>query len=336
MPTPTERRIIQERRARARGSRLVLALEELLEREVEPEDEEDFRFLEMLLRARAIPRSKGVFSPSMLGSCMRQAYFAKTGVDPHKAHSPQTNGYFLHGNFIHLKWQFALWKAHREGLIELVTVSIDSERATLLEMRENGDLSLEEYDAWVAALNFYGDGTRPAVEIRVRSKAGDFSGTIDAIIRIVTRYYLVDFKGINLIDYQRALKKGAKFEYRVQVVGYAMIVNGSDEFDFTIKQCLLVSECKAGPISGRGSPLALHEAVVDVDDYKDEVRNRLKRLREHVAEESIPAPACVSTRHQSYQECPFNRLCLEEVRRIQSKREKAAGSSKRNWQVARP
>jgi hypothetical protein len=316
VPTPTEKRIIQERNAKKRGMILPAILEELLEDEVRPDDDEDFRFLGMLARARARDREEGVFSPSMLGSCVRQAYFAKTGEDKHKAQSPQTNGYFLKGDFVHFQWQFALWKAHRKGLLELVTIKAESPE-----------------------LDFYGDGTRPAVEVRVKSGQGDFAGTIDAIVKIKGVYYVVDFKGINVVDFMRAVKRGAKTEYRVQIVGYAMIVNGSDEFHFNVKKCLLVHECKAGPQLGSGgSPIALHETVVDVDDHKSEVRARLKSLRDYVAKEQLPPPACVSTRHQGFQECPFNRFCLVEVKQRQREHEKKAQARARNtrFQVARP
>jgi hypothetical protein len=310
MPTPTEARILRRRRARESGDKLRPILESLLENEVEPKDEDDFRFLANLLRARANPREKAVFSPSMLGSCVRQAYFAKTGVEAHKAHSTQTNGYFLKGNFVHLQWQFALWKAHRAGLLELVRI-----------------------EAETPELDFFGDGTRLAVEVRVVSKTGDFGGTIDALVLIDGEVFVIDFKGINQIEFMRAIKNGIKVEYRVQIVGYAMLLNGSHRFPFIVKRCILLSENKAGPISGAKSPLALHEQVVEVDDYKHQVRRKLTRLRNHVAEESLPAPACVSTRHNGFQECPFNRLCRAEIRAIQAERERDAEKSTKRWRV---
>lgn len=320
MPTPTEKRIIQQRRAEKSGDVLVPILEELLENECRPEDEEDFRFLAMLARARARPREQGVFSPSMLGSCIRQAYFAKTGEEKHRAPSVQSNGYFLKGDFVHFQWQFALWKAHRKGLLDLVKIQA-----------EHPSLALD------SIAGGFGGNTRPAVEVRVRSSTGDFAGTIDAIIIINGTYYIVDFKGIMQISFNRHVKKGADESYQVQIVGYAMILNGSAEFHFTVKKCLLVVENKAGPVSGTRSPLALHETIVDVDDYKSEVRSRLKRLRDYVAKKSIPPPACVSTRHQQYQECPFNRFCEVEVKRIQRENEKKAQARVRGkqWEVNR-
>jgi hypothetical protein len=333
VPTPTEQRILNRRHAKESGDVLRPILERLLEEECEPEDSEDFLFMQMLLRARAMPRAKGIFSPSMLGSCVRQAYFAKTGEDAWKAHSTQTNGYFLKGNFTHLQWQFATWKAHRAGLLELVTVDIEEEWDFLDMLYNEGQLDKLEWQRWKGALNFYGNGTRPAVELRVVSKSGDFGGTVDEVVKLEAEPFVVDVKGINQIEYQRAIKNGIKIEYRVQIVGYAMLLNGSHRFPFAVKRAILLSENKAGPVSGAKSPLALHEQIVEVDDYKHVVRRKLTRLREYVAQEILPPPACVSTRHMGFQECAFNRHCRAEVKAIQIERERDTEKSIAKWKV---
>lgn len=288
MATPTEKRIIQERKTAKTGAVLVPILENLLEEECIPEDEEDFEFIDMLMRKRAEPRAKGVYSPSMLGSCVRQAYFAKRGERKVLAHNPQTNGYFLKGNFIHFQWQFALWKAHRKGLLDLIDV-----------------------------------------EMRVGS--GDFWGTIDGLVAI-DKIYVVDFKGINLIDFQRTVKKGAPQRYRKQLVGYAKLLDDK----YGVDTALLISECKAGPVSGTNSPLALHETRVDVAEFDHEVTRRLKTLHWYDDRNEVPEPECVSTLHTMFQECPFSRHCHEEVRAVQRVREGKARKSKRDWSPARP
>jgi hypothetical protein len=274
VPTPTEKRILQERRARKSGDILVPILEKLLEVECIPEDEDDFAFLDMLMRVRSMPRSKGVFSPSMLGSCVRQAYFSKRGEEKHLSVSPQANGYFLHGNFVHFKWQFAMWKAMRAGMLELVMVPADD-----LDIRHG----------------MFFNGERPGVEVRIIN--GDFGGTIDVLVRIMGKVYVVDFKGINLIDFQR--------------------------------------ECKAGPVGGRGSPLALHETLVPIDEHLGDVQRRLRTLRWFDHRNEVPKPECVSTTQMKYQECPFSRFCREEVSAIQREREGRARERKRDWKVAR-
>lgn len=323
MPTPIEKRIIQERKSKARGDVLVPILEELLEQECIPEDAEDFRFLDMLVRARALPRKKGVFSPSMLGSCLRQAYFAKRDVEKHMAASPQSNGYFLHGNFVHFKWQFAMWKAHRRGMLELVTVPIGHEVAIIWQLAVDKLISESAAKQWMDALNFFGDATRPGVEVRV--VADDFGGTIDVLPRIDDIAYVTDFKGIRLDDYMKTVKRGAPLKYRKQIVGYAMNVNESD-LGIQVDDCLLVSECKAGPVTGAGSPIALHEARVSVEEFTGEVTRRLRTLRWHDGKDDMPPPECKSTQWTSFQECPFNRFCLDEVRLLQREREKDARS----------
>jgi hypothetical protein len=319
MPTPTERRIIQERNAAKSGAILVPILEQLLENEVIPEDEEDFRFLDMLARARALPRRKGVFSPSMLGSCMRQAYFAKRGTAKHAIGNPQTFGYFLNGNFIHFKWQFATWKAHRAGLLELAKVPIEDEVAIIKVMYDEGSIDSVEARHWIAALDFYRNGTRPGVEVRVVI-GHDFGGTSDAVAKIQD-WHVIDFKGVHLIDYQRTIKRGAKPEYRKQITGYAMNINDAGLLPGKIEDSLLVSECKAGPVSGAKSPLALHETRVPVAQFEGEVRRRVRTLRWHDAREEMPPPACTSLSLQGFQECPFNRYCQDEVKVIQRERQ---------------
>lgn len=266
-------------------------MEELLEHEVIPEDEEDFAFMLDLIKTRSTPRKKGVFSPSMLGSCLRQAYFAKRGTEKHMTANPQTNGYFLTGNFLHFKWQFALHKAHRAGMLELL-----------------------------------------GVEVRVMD--GEFGGTIDALVRIDGIVYVVDFKGINIIDFQRTVKRGAKQEYRKQIVGYAKIA--AKVLDLEIEHCLLISESKSGPISGRGSPIALHETKVAVKDFEGEVAKRLRTLRWYDHKDELPPISCVSTKHMGFVECPFQRYCTDEVKAVQRKREEVAKATKKNYRVARP
>jgi hypothetical protein len=285
MPTTTERRIAQRRRAQGV---LVPILEDLLEQMVEIEDEDDIAFMNDLMRARMREREKGVFSPSMLSSCMRQAYFVKTGEEKQPPLSPQTNAYFLDGDFRHYKWQFALWKAHRAGKVYLV-----------------------------------------AVEERVYGQAGDLVGTIDAIVIIDKKVYIVDFKGMHLRAFQAFVRDGVTIGHGIQITGYGMI------YGHQIVGGLLIGEAKPGPVQGQ-SPIALHEEFVPIRQFKSRVKNRLAKLRRYVDNEEIPPPACVSTRHFSFQECPFARHCLTEVRDIQRERERAARSDSARAKVAIP
>lgn len=313
MPTPTERRIIEERRAVKSGAVLTPILEKLLEHECIPEDEEDFLFMDMLVQARAQKRRKGVFSPSQLGTCTRQAYHGKRGTEKHLVENPRANSYFLTGNFTHFKWQFALWKAHRAGLLKLVTIK-DPTGLTL-------------------ALPGYRVGERPAVEVRVVQ--GDVGGTIDAIVIVPSNRWpkVIDFKGINLIDFQRTIKNGAPVAYRRQVVGYGKLAN--DAMKLGIKEALLVSECKAGPIGG-GSPIGLHETRVPLDEFAGDVARRLRTLRWYDARDEVPDIECVSTKHMQYQECPFNRFCREEVLAAQKEAEAKSSRRAHKLKVARP
>jgi hypothetical protein len=312
-PTPTERRIIESRKTAKSGALLIPILEKLYENEVIPEDEEDFAFMAMLIKARAAKRQKGVFSPSQLGTCTRQAWFGKRGEEKHLIESPRANGYFATGNFTHFKWQFSLWKAHRAGLLELVKVPSD-------------------YDlAWPDST--LGDLWRWAVEVRVVD--GDVGGTIDAIVRLPTfkEPFTVDFKGINLIDFQRTITKGAPIAYQRQLVGYTKLAN--KKLKLGMLEGLLVCECKAGPMAGK-NPLALHETRVPLETYVGDVDRRLRTLRWYDARDEMPDIECVSTKHMQYQECPFSRFCHEEVLGKQHALEARASKSRGPLKVARP
>ena len=315
MPTSTERRIIEERRTRKSGMILVPILEKLLERECIPEDEDDFAFMDMLVRARSQKRSKGVFSPSQLGTCTRQAWFGKRGEEKHQIENPRSNGYFVHGNFIHFKWQFAMWKAHRAGLLELVTI------------KDATGLTLALPDGR------YKVGQRPAVEVRVVKE--DLGGTIDVIAKLPNKRHpiVIDFKGINQIEFQRTVKNGAPLGYQRQIVGYSDLAN--DVLKLGIKEALLVCENKAGP-SSSGNPLALHETSVPLDGYVGDVQRRLRTLRWFDARDELPDIECVSTAHMMFQECPFNRFCREEVLAAQREAEARAKKREVRRQVARP
>lgn len=291
MPTSVEKRIIQSRRAEGV---LVPLLEELLEGQVEPEDEEDVRFMTELLRLRMVPREKGVFSPSMLGSCVRQAYFAKTQFERREVASPRTNAFFLDGNFRHYKWQFALWKLHRAGYIKLL-----------------------------------------GVELRCYSQSGDFAGTIDALVEVDGKVYIVDFKGMNVQEYMQFIRYGMKIEYGVQIVGYSMLKILKKGRMPEVDGCLLIGESKAGPVQS-SSPIGLHEQLMKPTEKKAEVKKRLLQLRRFVENEEVPPPACVSTRHLQFEECPFSWFCRQEVREIQQRRERAARSNPKKRSVATP
>jgi hypothetical protein len=120
MPTPTE---ISIRQARKAEGILVPLLEDLLRYPVEIEAE-DVEFLQSLIESRSKPRKKGIYSPSALGSCVRQVYFVKTKQKRKIAPNKKTYGIFLDGTFRHFKWQFALWKLHRAGVIHLIGCEI--------------------------------------------------------------------------------------------------------------------------------------------------------------------------------------------------------------------
>lgn len=283
--TATERRILERRKARGI---LVPILEEVLERPLGIEDEEDEWFLLELMKARSADRAKGVFSPSMLSSCQRQAFFAKTGQEKRPAKSPRTNGYFLDGDFRHYKWQFALWKAHRAGLLILHGCEIRV-------FHPNGDFA----------------GTIDAiVEIDGVLYVVDFKGMNVKAFQDHERYGTKEGYVIQIVGYAEIVNRVGEFKSFMGGV-----------WNVKIETCLLIGENKGGP-SHSGSPIALHEDALPVRKHRSKVKRRMHALRRFVENDEIPPPDCTSTRTIQFQECPFAYFCRPEVLVTQKAREK--------------
>lgn len=268
---------------------VVPLLEELLERGVSVDDDEDRAFMLYLMNARARQREKGVFSPSMLSSCLRQSYYAKTGKERFPVATPRSNAIFIDGDFRHYKWQFCLWKLHRAEKLHLI-----------------------------------------GCEVRVFHASGDFAGTIDAIVVIDGETFIIDFKGMNVSSFQSFVRWGTSEGYKLQIVGYGLILNTvkspiKSEFfpdaSVRVDRVILIGENKGGP-DNNGSPIALHEDIIEIRSYKSKVKRRMALLRRYVADEEVPEPSCKSTRYVSFLECPFSPHCRDEVRAIQRQDEK--------------
>lgn len=269
-------------------------MEEFMQRPIEIEDKADRQFLALLIRARARPRKKGVYSPSMLSECVRKVYFTKTGVKGYRLPRPDSNAIFLDGNFRHFKWQFLMWKMHRAGIIQLVDV---------------GSICL---------------GT----EIYVENERGDYGGTLDNLIYIPDVDFMctVDWKGMNGNSFMGSVGKGPGLKYAQQSVGYAGLANFSlrDRLPKKIESVLIIGENKNGPVKTRmtNSPIALHEWKLDLEDYSILVAKRLKKLRAHERKKETPPPECVSTQRMMFKDCPFNKHCLGEVQAIERRGKK--------------
>lgn len=278
-PTKTETAIRNRRKTVESGAVLLPLFEELLRKPIKIEDNEDVRFLTALAARQTRPREKGVYSPSMLGSCMRQAYFAKTQSVPYKEiERPVVNTYFSYGDFVHLRLQFWLHKLDRQGKLTLIDC-----------------------------------------EIRVHGSSRDFAGTIDAIVEIDGIHYIIDFKGWNTSLFMSLVRHGLGEKEKQQIVGYAIIANSTDMFDFAIHDCLLVAEHKGGPIQS-AAPFGFYEEHVLVHKVKQDVKDRIGALRRHEEKNVIPEPECVSLRESQFEECPFQDFCRAEVRGIQQQR----------------
>lgn len=265
---------------------LVPLLEDLFQKPVEIESDEDVEWLTALLR-RMVKRQQArgtapLFSPSQLAECLRYVYLLKnhkeleiprlrsTRVEPHF--------YFFNGNFLHLKWQFALYK---------------------LEKHVN--------DPSIFALH--------GVEVPIISKRKDHGGTVDALMSIYEKPTITDFKGLNVRSFGEITRGFIPPAYASQLSNYAMLYNTTNGNAPKISTGLLVSENKGGPDPKH--LIALQETEIEIKTHLPEVRRRLEVLREHGETNSIPPPECQSTASIQFLGCPFRKYCKEEVAEIQ-------------------
>lgn len=304
MATKIEQRIRHEQR---RKGVLVPLLEDLFTRPIEIESEDDVEFIANLLRMQMLRQQNRtdwpLFSPSQMAECLRYVYLLKN----HKAlEIPrlgsvriEPNYYFFNGNWIHLKWQFALYK---------------------LDKHVN--------DKSIFALI--------ACEVPIVSKHKDHGGTVDALVLLTGEPVIVDFKGLNVRTFAEITRGYIPAQYAVQLADYGMLFNsqatklGTDK----ITRALLVTENKGGPDARH--PIALHESEIEIKTHLPEVRSRLEELRKHGREKTLPPPECTSTTTYQFQGCPFRGFCKEEVKRIERKRKRAEREDSAGLDIARP
>ena len=112
-----------------------------------------------------------MFSPSGLASCLRRVYLSKNwkelGLTRVELPAIEPHYYFFTGDFIHLKWQFALYK-----------------------------LSLLIPDFWLIEC-----------ELPVMSKHRDHGGTLDVLVLYKGEAFIVDVKGLNVEDFMATRKR---------------------------------------------------------------------------------------------------------------------------------
>jgi|SRR5215471_4212808 len=281
MGTQVEKRIRQRRRAKGV---LVPLLEDLFSRPVEIE-EDDLPFLYTLLDL-VVMRQKGrvdraYFSPSQLSSCLRHVYLLRhhreLEIPKRRSIRPEANYYFFTGNWVHLKWQFALYKLDQalpDDVFKLI-----------------------------------------GCEIPVVSKRGDHGGTVDAMCFIHGEFYIPDFKGLNVRTFSEITRGYVPIDYALQIADYGMLFNSQRVTGAPKAKGLLISENKGGPDPKH--PIALHEVEIDIQTRIPEVRGRLEVLRDHERDQEIPPPECTSTGTLQFIGCPFASFCRKEVKEIQ-------------------
>jgi hypothetical protein len=186
---------------------------------VDVTSDEDVEFLKHLaslnMRVEKERRTKGlgVFSPSSLGdACVRKSYLTRHAVREEGAPSPydfRAHYFFLTGNFLHLKWQFVLYK-------------------------------MEKWINNSAIFHVHG------YEQTVKSKRGDNRGTIDVVASIHGEPFVIDFKGLNPWSSKKIGYGKIPIGYKTQVGNYLVLWNAQRPRPFPIARGLLVVEDKAG------------------------------------------------------------------------------------------
>jgi hypothetical protein len=195
----------------------------------------------------------------------------------------EPNFYFLTGEFLHLKWQYTIFKMAQEfPEIELADDPIDS------------------------------------FEVRVISKRGDHGGTTDVVPAILGQHYVLDFKGLNVRSFSKIAQGSVPDDYRIQLTDYMILLNSENPRRYKVEDALLIAENKGGPDTHH--PAALCETKISLKENRAEVRGRLEALREYERKEEIPPPECVSTKGIQFTGCPFQGFCKKEVKRIENGR----------------
>lgn len=281
-------------------------LEDLLTQPLRIESQRDVIFIQRLMEKGSLReqmrRASPVFSPSSLSRCLRQVYLTRhhrqLEIPVMRETRIEPNFYFLTGEWLHLKWQFAMWK--------LQDKINDPKIFRLIEC-----------------------------EYGILSKRKDHGGTVDVLCSIHGEIFIVDFKGLNVRDFGKIVR-GEASGYEIQLTDYMMLFNAQPKHfadGNRVTRALLVAENKGGPDNQH--PIALHETVIELEDYKALVRHRLGVLRDHEAKEEIPEPECTSTTTFQFQSCPFRKFCKKEVKAIQDRNKRAEGKEGA-YKVARP
>lgn len=314
MKTQLEKNI---RSSRRQDGLIVPLLNELFKGSLEIETEADAQFL-YALALKQVEREKvrksgdGVYSPSGLASCLRRVYLGKNwkemGLERVSLPAIEAHYYFLTGDFIHLKWQYAFYK-----------------------------LSMVLDDFWLIDC-----------EVPVASKRGDHGGTIDVVALYRDELLPFDVKGLNARTFHQIDGGDMVHDYRIQLTDYMMLWNAGvksgllkptesmkelvgEKFPL-MKRGFVLAENKGGPDPNH--PTALTEYEIKLKDNLPEVRLRLEALRAHQEEKTVPEIECTSTRTVQYGGCPFAEFCKKEVR-IAERRTDAARRA-RPLKLAKP
>jgi hypothetical protein len=280
MRNSVERQLSQEQH---RTGILVPLLEDYMKTNYGYWDQDDQDYLSRLMlndsRREKRRRRSETYSPSLLGGCRRRTFLAKHHRELDI--KPLTR---IKPETSHHFWT-GTWAHLRLQL-------------RLYQLQKHGALTLE--------------GT----EIPIGRRG--HSGTVDAVVTINGRNYVVDFKFINDRAFQMIVDKQVPEHYKIQIADYVVLLRAER---WQIDGALLIAERKSGPTPDY--PAALCEYRVNLKVNIPKAVARIEELKGHAEAHTIPDPECQAITQHQFQNCPFRNYCRQEVREIQ----RAADSS---------
>jgi hypothetical protein len=306
MPSTNKTLEILKQRSQRTGV-LVPLLEDFMTKPVNIKSEKDVQFLTDLLKTMAERErrrdERRMYSPSSLAQCLRKVYLLRhheqLEIKYLRPLRREPNFYFLNGNFLHLKWQFAMWKMERH-------------------INDPGVFEIHGF------------------EVPVESKRGDHGGTADVIVSIHREPFIVDLKGINVRSFGEITRGFVPGGYEIQLADYMILWNSQRPKlpPYRIEKAILLTENKGGPDAKH--PLALHETEIRLEDIKPVVTERMEVLRSLEHEGIVPPIECTSTGTFQFAGCPFQKYCKKEVQKFARERKALASSTTAEVEISTP
>lgn len=208
------------------------------------------------------PRPHGRISPSSIGGCQKRGVFKFLGVDGKIRIDPDTEAIFDDGNYRHLKWQ---------------SIFLDMEQVLGKDVFEV--VSIEE------------DIRYPRLFV---------AGSLDIVVKIQGKKWVIDFKGANIYGWTNAFLNGEPDPKHVwQLVLYMKAKR--------IRRGMLLYENK------NDQTIKVFVVEFNEDDW-NEVVQWIKPVLKSLERKKLPPkhPDC-KPGNAMYNQCPFTKWCWDDI-----------------------